>query len=108
MSVLHRDDGSVLFVGETNHSGVWNEQTLVDGNTPITLVLTDEDGKDVITCNVPLKALNPMDCMWKSVPQLSNDEVHKRFRKKYREMQSRGIKNPDPEMVARQAFEVNK
>lgn len=108
IKVLSRDRESVLFLGETNPAGKWSEQTEVDGNTEITLVLTDADGKDVIVCNTFLKNLNPMDCLWKSIPKLSNDEVHKRFRKKYRQMQAKGIKNPDPEMVARQAFEITK
>jgi hypothetical protein len=70
----------------------------------VALVLTNDDGKELIRCRVPLGALNPMECMMRLPPKLSNDELHKRWRAQTRKMQRNGVQNPDPEAVARQAY----
>jgi hypothetical protein len=103
VSIRLQEDDSILLQGVTDASGCWQAWHNFDPDTPIALVLSNSE-KELIRCRVPLHAINPMECMMTKPPKRSHDEIHKLWRKKYREMKAKGIANPDPEAVGRQAF----
>ena len=90
--------------GVTNAAGAWVWHHDLDTDASIVLVLTTDEGKELIRCRTLLRNLNPMECMMVVKPKRSEAEIHKLFMDKHAELQKRGVDSPDPEMVARLAF----
>jgi len=101
--ILAEDPDEVYLDDVLNAGGAYSGE--IDAPDDIVVLqLTDDEGELLIQCRVPVASLSPMECFMTNPPKLNADELHKRWRKKYREMQSNGIKKPDPEAVARAAF----
>jgi hypothetical protein len=95
-------DGTVL-EGVTDASGSWSVLHDMDPDTPCALVL-ERDGVEVVRCNGFLSRLNPMEVLMTNPTKRTENELHRRWRKAYRDQKKRGVQSPDPESVARQAF----
>lgn len=104
--IERQDDGTELFRGVTDSGGTWRttyELDEIPEDTLVALVLTNEAGRELIRCRVPLRAINPMECFLTNPPKLTVDQVHRRFMDAHARIKRNGVEHPDPDMVARLA-----
>lgn len=98
-------EGETLFSDVLDGGGAWHKEYVdLDEDTLVTMVLFEDGGDELIRWRGVLRSLNPMECFMTNPPKLSEAELHKRWRSKYREMKASGVKQPDSDEVARAAF----
>lgn len=98
-------EGETLLSGTLDEGGAWTgSYTDLSEDTLVALILTEADGTELIRWRGILRNLNPMECFMTNPPRLSEAELHKRWRAKYRELRKSGVQNPDADDVARAAF----
>jgi len=102
--VENENEENILVDGILNAGGAYFEEIEADPNMIVVLLLINDEGKELIRCRVPIKALDPMECFMTNPKRLSVDEAHKRFMAKHRELKRLGVGNPDADAVARAAF----
>ncbi len=110
LRIVRRENGSevegeTLFSDVLDSGGTWRKEYIdLDEDTLVTMVLSEDDGEELIRWRGILRTLNLMECFMTNPEKLSEPELHKRWRKKYREMKASGVKQPAPDDVARAAF----
>lgn len=101
---MNDEVGGVVADGVTDASGRWAWDHDLSTDSEIVLVLTRDDGEELIRCRTLLRNLSQMECLMVVKKALTEDQIHRKFMDKHAELQKRGVAAPDPEMVARLAF----